>query len=174
MTPTTTIGVTDQLVIEIPTKTAAGNNLYADNLGLSYNDGDYIPIDILDGNVGQEFMSCRIYHGDQANHKPAKIVCGKFSETIDNTKSILYAIEVINPSVSSGSQFAIPFIVYTQNLAPLYKSNYNLVENAVYLRTYTHSVRNDVGYIYSSSQTMQTPGQSLHMITRNYNNINVG
>ena len=80
MTPTTTIQTTDQLVIEIPTKSAAGLNLYANNLGMSqYNDGDFIAFDILSGSFTQGFMSCRIYHGDQTNHKPARIVCGKFT-----------------------------------------------------------------------------------------------
>ena len=39
LTPTTTIQTHHQIVIEIPTKSSAGMNLFADDLGTGLNDG---------------------------------------------------------------------------------------------------------------------------------------
>lgn len=162
LAPQTTIQTTDQLVIEIPTKSAAGQNLFSNTLGLAYADGDYFTIDILSGTFTPGFMQCRIYHGDQTNHKPVKIICGKFTQSFENTETILFAIEVINPSISLTNQISIPFIVYTMDLGKQYRTNYNLVENAVYLRSGV-SPENDIRNIYSSTQRMQRSGSILYM-----------
>ena len=50
----------------------------------------------------------------------------------------------------------------------MYKSNFNTVENSVYLRTVDiPSERNYNGYLYSGVQKMQTSGTNINLVTRN-------
>jgi hypothetical protein len=78
LTPTTTITTTDQIVIEVPTKSSAGTSLFADDLGLGINDGGDMTIDIIGGDFTNTFMKCRLFHGDQSNSKVARIICANF------------------------------------------------------------------------------------------------
>ena len=84
MTPTTTITVNDQIVIEIPTKSSTGTAAFANDLGTGTADGDQITYDIIKGDFTTGFMICRLFHGDQTNGKNAKIICGGFGESIES------------------------------------------------------------------------------------------
>ena len=81
LSPATTIQTTQQLVIEVPTTAAAGQSLFANDLGSGLSDGEDMPHDILDNDFSQGFMKCRLFHGDHTNHKPARIVCAEFTES---------------------------------------------------------------------------------------------
>lgn len=138
--PTTTIQTTQQLVIEIPTKGIDGNILYANNLGMtyangtSYGDGDSIPFDMLNS-LSQSFMVCRMFHGDQTNGKPARIVCGSFQSAITSSTKLFFAITVVNPGTTfSGVQVSIPFFIYSYEQGTLVKTNFDVIENAILLR----------------------------------------
>lgn len=119
VTPTTTILTTQQLVIEIPTKGTNGYALFANDLGYTYAngtayaDGDSIPFDMLVG-FSQNFMVCRLFYGDQANGKPARIVCGSFQTAITSSQTLFFAIMIMNPGATFlGVQVSIPFFIYS-------------------------------------------------------------
>lgn len=124
LTPTTTIGQYDQIVIEIPTKSAAGVALFANDLGTGTPDGGNIITDVIGGTFTTSFMSCRLFWGDQANSKPAKIVCGGFTGTITSAQLLYFAFKVVNPTVNP--QISIPFFIYSMNTNTMYKSNFNV------------------------------------------------
>lgn len=150
LTPTTTIYMTQQIVIQIPTVSSNGNPLFANGLGATYSngtaipDGAIIPIDILAGSFAQGFMSCNLFYGDSTNNKPAKIVCGGFTSTITSSQLLFFAFKVKNPSSYSGTQISIPFFIYSQQQGTAYKSNFDVIENAVFLRNDVYSY-SDVG-----------------------------
>ncbi len=120
-------------------------------------------------------MTCRLFHGDQTNKKPARIVCGQFASTITSSQVLFFAFTVGNPSSFSGNQVSIPFFIYSQEQATTYRSNFDVIENAVFLRKDQYTW-NDVGGIYSQSQAMQTTSSSYYidMITRNNWNLGKG
>jgi hypothetical protein len=113
VSPTTTILTTQQLIIEVPTASSSGMNLFANDLGTGLADGANIPIDILGGSFSQGFMTCRLFQGDQARSRPGKIVCGSFTGTISSAQTLFFALTLGNPALS-GSQIAIPFFIYSQ------------------------------------------------------------
>lgn len=81
--------------------------------GTSYADGDSIPFDMLNA-FSQSFMVCRLFHGDQTNGKPAKIVCGSFQTDITSSQTLFFAITVVNPGTAFyGVQVSIPFFIYS-------------------------------------------------------------
>lgn len=125
LTPTTTIAQTDSIVIEIPTKSTIGTNLYANDLGTGIADGGDLTTDILGSDFPTNFMNCRLFHGDQTNSKLAKIVCGNFLTSIINTKLLFFAFKIFNPTVSP--QASIPFFIYSLNTNTMFKTNFNTV-----------------------------------------------
>ena len=86
LTPSTTIQTHHQIVIEVPTRGADGRNLFADDLGTGVSDGGDLTTDVIDGDFSNTFMKCRLFHGDQTNYKAARIICGDFSESIENNE----------------------------------------------------------------------------------------
>lgn len=88
--------------------------MFSDDLGLGTSDGDYIKFDIIkDSYVNvANFMSCRIYHGDQARYKPVKIICGKFLSAITSSQTLTMALKIVNPALVGG-QTSIPFLIYS-------------------------------------------------------------
>ena len=113
LTPTTTILTTQQLIIEVPTISASGLTLFANDLGTGVTDGANIPYDNLGTSFSQTFMQCRLFYGDQANYKPGKIVCGQFTSTISSSQVLFFAFTLGNPSSFSGNQVSIPFFIYS-------------------------------------------------------------
>ena len=137
------------------------------------SDGGDLTTDVIDGDFTNSFMKCRLFHGDQTNSKAARIICGDFSQSIENNELLWFAFKVTNPSASP--QVSIPFFIYSMDLDTMFKSNFNTVENAVYLRTANlPSTKTDEGDIYSASEYLQTSGTYINMITRNTYTINVG
>lgn len=113
-------------------------------------------------------MNCRLFHGDRAYYKPARIVCGGLTGIVTSSQVLWFSIVVINPPVPSGeTKLSIPFFIYTYEQGTTYKTNFDVVENAVYLRTDYASV-NDVANPGSQTGRMQTSGSYVDMITRNY------
>ena len=168
ITPTVTIQTTQQIVIEIPTKSSAGATLFANDLGLGLTDGATIPIDILQAPFTTGFMSCRLFLGDGSNYRPVRIVCGGLTGTVTSSQVLWFAIVVVNPSPPSGeSKVSIPFFLYTVEQGTTYKTNFDVVENAVYVRS-DYASKNDVGNTGSQNSQLQTSGMYLYMITRNY------
>jgi hypothetical protein len=114
ITPTTTIQTTQQIIIEIPTKSSAGAYLFDNDLGTGLSDGGVIPVDILASPFATGFMSCNLFKGDQSNYLPARIVCGNLQSTISSSQVLWFAITVINPSLAAGfSKISIPFFLYS-------------------------------------------------------------
>jgi hypothetical protein len=111
LTPTTTIQTNQQIVVEFPTKSSAGANLFSNDLGTGLTDGSLIAVDVIDGNFDNTFMKCRLFYGDQANSKNAKIVCGSFTQTISSSQLLFFAFKIVNPSISV--QISIPLFIYS-------------------------------------------------------------
>lgn len=110
-------------------------------------------------------MNCRLFQGDQTNGKSARIVCGKFLSTITSAQTLHFAFKVVNPTVSP--QISIPFFIYSQNTNTMFKSNFNTVENAVYLRNVDLASNNDAsGYISTGTNRLQTQGTYLALTAR--------
>lgn len=150
LTPTTTIGQYDQIVVEIPTRGSDGTTYYANDLGTGIADGGDIKTDVISGAFSNTFMNCRLFLGDQSNYKSAKIICGGFTSTITSSQLLHFAFKIVNPSVSP--QASIPFFIYSINTNTMYKSNFNTVENAVYLRSTFMAVAYDTnGNIWAPS-----------------------
>lgn len=146
LAPTTTISATDQIVIEIPTRASSGTTLFSNDLGTGLADGAKLTTDIVGGTFSVNFMNCRLFWGDQTYYKSTKIICSNFTESIENTELLYFAFKVVNPTVNP--QASIPFFVYSLNTNTMYKSNFNTVENAVYLRnTYAANNYDDVGNV---------------------------
>lgn len=68
---------------------------------------------MIDGNFDNTFMKCRLFYGDQANYKNAKIVCGSFTQSISNSQLLFFAFKIVNPSGIS-TQISIPLFIYSQ------------------------------------------------------------
>lgn len=150
--------------------TASGNTLFANNLGTSYTDGQSIPYDVLNTQFTQTFMNCRIFHGDQANYKPGRIVCGNFQSTITSSQILWFAIALGNPSSTPGLQVSIPFFIYSQEQGTTVRTNFDVIENAVFLRDDAY-IYSDVGSVRTQNQQLQTSGVYIDMITRNVWNV---
>lgn len=111
-------------------------------------------------------MNCRLFLGDQTNYKPAKIICGGFTSTITSAQLLYFGFRVVNPTVSP--QASIPFFIYSLNTNTMFKSNFNTVENAVYLRNTFHATAyNTNGNIGSPAYQLQTSGTYIELIARN-------
>lgn len=126
ITPTTTILTSQQLVIEVPTKSSAGVALFANDLGTGLADGANIPIDIIGGSFSQGFMSCRLFQGDQTRSRPGRIVCGSFLTSITSAQNLFFALTLGNPTLA-GSQISIPFFIYSYEQGKTYRTNFDVV-----------------------------------------------
>jgi hypothetical protein len=171
--PTTTIALTHQLVIEIPTKGIDGTLLFANDLGTALNNYDLVKTDMLYG-LSNPFMTCKLFQGDQTNGKNVRIVCGNFNSAVSIGTFIRFAFKIQNPSIALNTQKSIPVIVYTQDINNLYKTHYVLVENAILVRnsgdltiTYNANVR-------SANQYMQTPSTYIQMTAKNPATLAIG
>lgn len=160
-------------MIEVPTISASGATLFNNDLGTGVTDGSNIPYDNLGSSFSQTFMKCRLFYGDQASHKPGKIVCGQFSSTITSGQVLFFAFTLGNPASFSGNQVSIPFFVYSQEQGTTHRTNFDVIENAVFLRKDSYNW-NDVGGIYSQSAALQTSSSYIDMITRNNWNLGQG
>jgi hypothetical protein len=129
ISPTTTIQTTQQIIIEIPTKSSAGTHLFAHNLGLStILDGGSIPVDVLASPFSTGFMSCNLFHGDQVRYKPARIVCGNFISTISSSQTLWFALTINNPALPAGfSKLSIPFFLYSVEQGTTFKTNFDVI-----------------------------------------------
>lgn len=155
--PTTTIAPTHQLVIEIPTKSISGQNLFSGDLGSGLSDNSWFPTDVITG-FSNAFMVCRLFKGDQTNGKNAKIVCGSFSTSVALGTTFSFGFKVTNPSIPSTSQVSIPILVYTQDIGTLFKTNYMLVENAILVRNSNDLAGSANANVRSTGYALQSTG----------------
>jgi hypothetical protein len=168
--PFTTITIKHQLVIEFPTKSNDGQNLFSNNLGLAeYRSGDEIAMDIFDSTnalltalgqtPGNDFMKCHIHHGHQASGLPVKIVCGNFLKDIAVTDWLRFAIGIINPIIPGG-QVSIPLSIYSQDPYIFTRTNFNLVNGAGYIYD-TSNILAKNGFPTTTSQQMEMPNDDF-------------
>ena len=100
-------------------------------------------------------MTCKLFYGDRANNKPGRIVCGQFTSAITSSQILWFAFSLGNPNSYTGNQVSIPFFVYSQEQGTTYKSNFDVIENAVFLRNDVYTI-SDVGWTYTQNQQLQT------------------
>ena len=136
-------------------------------MGTGTADGQDIITDVIGGDFSTTDMKCRLFHGDQTNYKPARVICSSFTTAITSSHLLWFAFKVYNPSVSP--QASIPFFVYTSDLDTMYKTNFATVENAVYLRnTFTSgTVVSNSGSFITPANELQTSNTYLQMVGRN-------
>jgi hypothetical protein len=129
VTPTTTIQTTQQIIIEIPTRSASGTLLFGNDLGTGIADGGIIPVDILSPTTFTTgFMQCNLFRGDQTNYKPARVVCGNLQTTITSSQTLWFAIIVFNPPTPSGwHKLSIPFFLYSVEQGTTYRTNFDVI-----------------------------------------------
>lgn len=140
-------------------------------MGTGIADGGNIPVDILDSPFATGFMICNLFRGDQANYKPARIVCGSFLTTISSSQLLWFALKVYNPALPAGyTKLSVPFFIYSVEQGTTYKTNFDVIENAVYLRA-DYTTKNDAAYIITGSGQLQTSSTHMDMVTRNNNDI---
>jgi hypothetical protein len=177
LSPTTPITATHQVVIEFPTlSNDAVTALFGNDLGMGYVDYSQVFADVFDCSpydVGG-FMQCQFFLGSSTTQRPAKIVCGTLNlgaSSIVSGNILKFAIAIQNPNV--GSQISLPIIVYTYDPVNQVKTNFNLVDNAVYLKPPTGIVI-DLGNFITTSGMLQTSNDHLKLTTRNAMNMNNG
>lgn len=98
-----------------------------------------MPVDIFDSTIpiDNNYMKCRLYHGDQLRAVPAKLVCGFLTSNLINTAIIRFAFTFVNPPPITGpsifSQISLPIIVYSYDPFLFKKTNFNLVNTALFV-----------------------------------------
>ena len=111
--------------------------MFDNNLGLAnINDGEPVPVDIFDSlPLDNDYMTCRIFHGDQTRGVPVKIVCGNLLTDLLSPNYLRFALGFRNPpritDPSIPSQISLPILVYSYNPFLYQKTNFNLVNAAV-------------------------------------------
>lgn len=140
--------------------------MFGNNLGLNeYNDGDEVPVDLFDSPpLDNNFMKCRIYHGDQARAVPARVVCGFLAVNLANPSIIRFAFGFVNPPAITGpsvpSQISLPLIVYSYDPFLFKKTNFNLVNTALFVYNGQDKLQPN-GYFSSLSGQLQMPNDKL-------------
>lgn len=107
--PSNTIEDDEQLVIEIPTVTIDGQNQFAEDLGMGYNDYDDLMFDLFESSITS--ATCKVYTGDTSNNKPVKIICSNFNTNILTSSTVKLGFWVKNPATIKA--LAIPIFVYS-------------------------------------------------------------
>lgn len=175
LSPTTTITAQHQIVIEFPTMATDGvTTLFDSDLGMSYLDYTEVPADVFDSppyDVGG-FMKCVFFLGSSAIHKPAKLICGNLNlGTITLGQILKFAIKIKNPV--SSTQKSLPLIIYTYDPVTQVKTNFNLIDNAVFLLPPVGIVSDSGNFITAGGQ-LQTQNDIFKLTARNALTLNIG
>lgn len=113
--------------------------MFDNNLGLNdYQDGDEVPLDIFNSPpLVNSYMKCRIYFGDQTRGVPVRVVCGFLTSALLPGSWLRFAFGFVNPpritAPSTPSQISLPLIIYSYNPYYFEKTNFNLVNTAVFV-----------------------------------------
>lgn len=93
---------------------------------------------------------CRGYYGSFANKFNAKIVCSDFDTNYvggGTPSTIKLAFKIKNPTVAvapvtftMGTALSIPLIIYSESLTTRRKTNYNYIDNAIYVYNSNHNI----------------------------------
>lgn len=162
--------------MEFPTKSNDGILLFDNDLGMNYLDYSWVRADVFDCttyDVG-DFMKCSFFLGSQTTGRAAKIVCGSLNlgaSTIPLGGKLKFAIKIKNPLVTT--QKSLPIIVYTYDPVNHVKTNFNLVDGAIYLQPPTGIVV-DRGNYATVGGRLQTKLDQLKLTTRNQLVLNAG
>lgn len=163
--------------MEFPTIANDGlTTLFDVDLGMGYLDYAEVGVDVFDSapyDVGG-FMKCVFFLGSSTIHKPARLVCGNLNlgaGTIVSGQILKFAIKIKNPT--STSQMSLPIIIYTYDPITQFKTNFNLLDNAIYLQPPTGIVADSGNFITVGSQ-LQTTNEIVKFTTRNALTLNVG
>lgn len=139
LVPAVDIYSNDKLVIEIPLMANDGTAYFANDngvLNLAY-DSQIIIVEALYGaNAALVATSlsliCRGYNGSAINKFNAKIVCSDFNVNYLANYSMKIAFKITNPTVTT--PIMIPLIIYSESLSTRRKTNYNYIENGIYVK----------------------------------------
>lgn len=177
LAPTTPITSTHQVVLEFPTLANDGvTTLFDNDLGMNYLDYSIVFADVFDCapyDVGG-FMQCQFFLGSSSKDHPAKIVCGSLNlgaGTIPAGSILKFAIKIQNPN--SAVQISLPMAIYTYDPVNQVKTNFNFVDNAVYLQPPTGIVV-DLGNFITVGGRLETKNDMLKLTTRNMLTLNAG
>lgn len=99
----------DRIVVEIPTVSNDGVNLFDEDMGMGYRNYDDLVFDLYDSSITS--MKCKFYIGDRLTGQPIKIVCNQFSlSSITISHVIRFGFWTKNPTTTQS--LAIPVQVY--------------------------------------------------------------
>lgn len=132
LVPATAIDSTnDAIVIELPTKSSNGANIFNDDLDLGLKDFDPIPVDAVTG-APIAAMKCIFQKGYQTNGNPCKVICSEFTAIAAGT-TIRFVIRIRNPDIAAGTDLSIPITIYSQDNGENVKTNFNVLTEGIYV-----------------------------------------
>jgi hypothetical protein len=140
--------------------------MFDDNLGLnSYKDGDTVPVDIFDSvPLTNNYMTCKIFFGDRTRGVPVRLVCGFLSSNLVTPSYLRFAFGFMNPAPFTAatipSQISLPLIVYSYDPYYFEKTNFNLVNTAVFVYNGPNILAPN-GYFATTSNQLQFPNDNL-------------
>lgn len=153
--------------------------MFEDNLGLSdLDDGGEFPADIFDsGLLDNTYMSCRLYHGDSTRGIPVKIVCGSLLSDLVAPNYLRFAVGFTNPPritpTTTPSQISLPVLIYSYDPFLFQKTNFNLVNTAVFVYNGDSIISPNID-ITTASYQLQMPNDQLLVGDAHSNDLLVG
>ena len=168
LTPSLTVPVNNQLVIEFPTVALDGTLLFGADLGMGYTDYSDLLFDLYES-TNLASMQCKVYTGDSANDRPVKIVCSNFNTALTTSTVLKMGFWVRNPPSEVG--LAIPIQVYALNQVSMQKTCWSMVEGGVKVLPTSVSPVSITGLFSAGSTMRQISGQNLDFVARNTQNM---
>ena len=166
LVPTTPILATHQIVIEFPTLSSDQSTpMFEDGLGLNIADGEEIPFDVFDSlPLDNAYMNCRLFHGDQSRAVPVRVVCGNILSGLVSPTFLRFALGFMNPpsltAPSIPAQISLPLLVYSYDPFLFQKTNFNLVNAAVFVYNGNAKLNPNIPVTTASNQ-LQMPDDQL-------------
>ena len=130
---------------------------------MDYEDYDDLEFDLYESTVSS--MDCKVYTGDNQNHKPAKIVCSNFNAQITTASTLKFGFWVKNPATIVG--LAVPVFVYSYDTYQARKDCWSLIEAGIRVIPTSATPIADLGDFTTSSSSRQISNQHFDFTTRN-------
>eukprot|EP00825_Cyclidium_porcatum_P026989 TRINITY_DN2900_c0_g2_i1.p1 TRINITY_DN2900_c0_g2~~TRINITY_DN2900_c0_g2_i1.p1 ORF type:complete len:1198 (-),score=132.76 TRINITY_DN2900_c0_g2_i1:149-3742(-) len=153
--PSTIIQASDVIIIELPSKSIdSGYTFFETWANISNQTMAY---DMVDSTSPITSMSCSYLNGQKSIDQPVQIQCTNFNQNIQTSNTLQFLIRIINPSISgTTSQIYIPVIVYSISSSGLCKSNYGIVQQAIFIEASAYSTYSMDGDYSTSPVTLGT------------------
>lgn len=134
ITPTNNIEPDHLLILAIPTAglpnsaTQSAVPLFTENIK-----GEFARVRHEMINGTQLSMECRYFSGSVALGEPIRIACSKFNQTVNDSCTVSFLLEIQNPDIDPAAEYFIPIEVYSYNPSTQTKLNYDIVPRGIYV-----------------------------------------